>query len=105
MSIYLLFININLFCLPDNKLVIDEMNRLGMMIDISHVSIATMKAALNRSVAPVIFSHSSAKSICNHHRNVPDDVLELTVRILQNIVYNKFSKRWFLRHFVLWFFF
>uniref|UniRef100_A0A3Q2HKP2 Dipeptidase n=1 Tax=Equus caballus TaxID=9796 RepID=A0A3Q2HKP2_HORSE len=54
-----------------------EMNRLGVMIDLAHVSVATMKAALELSKAPVIFSHSSAYSLCAHRRNVPDDVLQL----------------------------
>lgn len=55
------------------------MNRLGVMIDLAHVSVATMKAALQLSSAPVIFSHSSAYKLCPHKRNVPDDVLELVV--------------------------
>lgn len=51
------------------------MNRLGMLIDLAHVTVRVMNQVLDMSEAPVIFSHSSAYGLCKHSRNVPDEVL------------------------------
>lgn len=57
------------------RAIVREMQRIGVLVDLSHVATETMHAALDEAVAPVIFSHSGARAVTDHPRNVPDDVL------------------------------
>ncbi|XP_059617983.1 uncharacterized protein LOC132262665 [Phlebotomus argentipes] len=74
------------------KTIIREMNRLGMIVDLSHVSVGTVRDALAVSDAPVIFSHSSAYEICNSSRNVQDDILVAVARNRGLVMVNFYSR-------------
>lgn len=67
------------------------MNRIGMIVDLSHVSVLTMRDTLATSEAPVIFSHSSAFALCNSSRNVQDDILRLVSKNGGLVMINLYS--------------
>ncbi len=76
---------------PFGERVVKEMNRVGMLVDISHVSAETMADAIRVSKAPVIASHSSAKALCDSPRNVPDDILKEITKNGGVVMVNFFS--------------
>ena len=80
---------------PFGREVVAEMNRLGIMVDISHAADQTVRDVLEVSEAPIIASHSSARALCSHRRNLPDDLLRaIAMRdgVIQVTIYNEFVK-------------
>jgi membrane dipeptidase len=75
-----------------SQIIVREMNRLGMMVDLSKASVKTMKDVLAIAEAPVIFSHSSAFELCNSSRNVQDEILQLVTKNRGLVMVNFYNK-------------